>query len=296
MGRIALTLATTLVPVSHGKCYRAEANSATTVNRRSSPVMVGYIDCRSGTKSREVWLAGGWGSTTGWIAPSKAVVARWSADRWTMYSAPDAPPAIVKTRPQPKTEPDEGDVRFELSQPQKGGLATTASGRIRPRIPRSLKGASGNLKNWSQQILERHGIRGPAAARITGAWRIDLDGNGVDEVLWTARSRDEWKVPYRDAAIPGHTLASDYALLGLSYRTGGTDSIQTLAVASVDSSAPEYRILCPLDLDRDGRLEIYAQASDFEDHRLLAFVFDGKSARGILATPRPAVGGEAPGR
>jgi hypothetical protein len=173
------------------------------------------------------------------------------------------------------------------------GLVTTAVGRIRPRTAKSQDRLSVDLKNWTSTLLKQHRILSPSAVRVTGAWRVDLDDNGVDEVLWTARSRDAWRAPYFDPAIPGHALPTDYALLALSYRNGTSVTLRALAVGDATAAAPSYRILCPLDLDRDGRLEVYAHASYFEDHRLLAFSFDGRKVWGLLGTSLPAAGQKA---
>lgn len=257
----------------------------------SGETLVGYMGSAGASRPKEVWLTGSWRPGTGWTIAQRQWATSLRVEQWSGFPAPDGPLEIVRTRPKPLTEPDDGEVRFALTSPAKEGLVTTARGEIRPRKAKPFDGSYADLKRWTSGLLRQHQVRKPAAARITGAWRVDLDGNGMDEILWTARSREGWSAPYRDAAIPGHALASDYALLALSYRNGKGRVHRALAVGGPEAAAPSYRILCPLDLDRDGRLEVYARAAYFEDHRMLAFTFDGKRVHGILGTPLPNAAG-----
>jgi hypothetical protein len=48
-----------------------------------------------------------------------------------------------------------------------------------------------------------------------------------------------------------------------------------------------YAVLCPLDVDGDGRMEILAHARHFEEQELLAYTFDGARVLGVLGTRLP---------
>ena len=248
--------------------------------------LIGYVEPPA---ARQVELAGTWEKGRGWSTRQKADAGHWLPSRWRLFRRPDATEKRVTSRPE--FESDEfGNVWYPLSGVTSGGLATTAEGNIRPRKAKRRAVSSRQLRQWTTELLRRHGLRKPAPPRITEAWQVDLDGDGSDEILWTARSRDRehWAAPYLDSKIPTHALPSDYALVGLAHRSGARTVLHGLAVDAANSAAPEYRLLCPLDLDRDGRMEIYTYASYFEEHGLLAFTFDGRTVRGILGTRLPA--------
>jgi hypothetical protein len=137
-------------------------------------------------------------------------------------------------------------------------------------------------------LLRQHGIKLAGRARVTSAWTVDVNGDGKKETLWAARSRDDWRSPYSDPSVPGHSRAGDYSLLAIRYAAGSTRRNQALRVASFRSAAPDFTILCPLDLDGDGRLEIIAHQQNFEDDSLLLFRFDGTRVLGFAGTAAPA--------
>jgi hypothetical protein len=142
------------------------------------------------------------------------------------------------------------------------------------------------LLRTTQQLLAAEGIPVPARPRILEAYRVDLSRDGSGEVIWTARSRDDWSSPYPEG--PGHALPGDYALLGLQYGTSEGVRAVALAVAKAGDDSVRYHLYPPLDLNGDGRMEILADESGFEDERLLAFTFDGTRPAGILGTHLPA--------
>jgi hypothetical protein len=116
--------------------------------------------------------------------------------------------------------------------------------------------------------------------------RVDLNGDGVEEVLWTARSQDGWNCPYEN--IPGGPKPDDYALLGIRYVTDRGVRSETLAIAAAGDDCNWYRLFTPLDINGDGRLEILAHQQGFEEDALLAFTFDGKRITGVLGTTAPS--------
>lgn len=132
----------------------------------------------------------------------------------------------------------------------------------------------------TRRLLTQNGIRAPSRPRITDSYRADLNGDGVDEVLWTARSRAGWRTPYR--GWPGGPKRGDYALLGIRYLTKNGVRSQTLSFASADHDSDEYRLMTPVDIDGDGRLEIVAHRQGFEEDDLQIFTFDGQRIAQVL--------------
>ncbi|MFN3651022.1 MAG: hypothetical protein ACK47B_15715 [Armatimonadota bacterium] len=130
------------------------------------------------------------------------------------------------------------------------------------------------------------GAREPSRWRVLDSWRIDLNGDGTEEVLWTARSREAWKSPYREG--PGRAVEGDFALLGLRFLSRGRVREVALAFESANTQVAAYRVFAPLDVNGDGRLEILAYARYFEEDALLAITFDGNQVKGVLGTRLPS--------
>jgi hypothetical protein len=57
-----------------------------------------------------------------------------------------------------------------------------------------------------------------------------------------------------------------------------------------------HRILCPLNVNSDERMEILALRAGFEEDGLLAFTFDGRHVAGVLGMRFPVTGDDAGAR
>jgi hypothetical protein len=135
-------------------------------------------------------------------------------------------------------------------------------------------------------LLAQYGVPVPKRPRILEAYRVDLNGDGREEVLWTARSRDDWVSPYPN--WPGGPRPGDYALLGLRFVTSQGVRSVALALAAAGDDCFRYRLFSPVDLQGNGHMEIVAHAQGFEDESLLVFTFDGESVAGVLGTALPS--------
>jgi hypothetical protein len=264
-----------------------------TANR---PVLVGYVSPhRTATEPATVELWGKWSRGRGWVLPDDEPIGPgWRATRWQLFSRPDGEPRIVTTRPLPEAgEGGEGGW-YSLRTPAPAGVAV--SGAARPRLRRAQRQAASRpeLLAATRELLREAGIRPPGRPRLIEAWRVDLDGDGKDEVLWTARSRAQWRSPYLKPGDPTSPRLGDYALLALRYLAGGrvrsvalAREVERLPKGSPGANPTAFHPFCPLDLDGDGRMEILARAEAWEEEALLIFGFDGRQVKGLLGTTFP---------
>jgi hypothetical protein len=272
----------------------AERGSAATPKKHQRPskervTLVGY-NLPWETTSSQIWLAGAWSPSRGWIKPPEGDAkapwpTQWRARSWHLFCGIAAGDRIVRTRPVPE-QTEDGDY-YVLTAPAPLGVATSRTLRPLPRRARRQHPSRPELRTSTRGLLARHGIPVPARPRILESVRVDLNGDGLEEVLWTARSRDGWNCPYKEDLLGG-PKPNDYALLGIRFVTDRGVCSETLAIAAAGDDCNWYRLFTPLDINGDGRLEILAHQQGFEEDTLLAFTFDGNRITGVLGTTAPS--------
>ena len=196
-------------------------------------VPVGFITPATTEPQRAIYLAGAWDGSRGWVKPPVGRPgAQWSNSRWLLFRSPLAPPVMVRSAPTPDVSDDERYPTYSLAAAAPGGVCTPAAiKKPRPRMARRENPHLPELAEGTRRLLGSYGIQ-PTRVRVVEAWRVDLDGDGRDELVWTARSRDGWTAPYFDPRVHGHAVEGDYALLAMSYLAGGRPNLAALAVAS----------------------------------------------------------------
>jgi hypothetical protein len=231
---------------------------------RNGMVLIGDRGPESGRGNR-IDLAGGWSLQRGWVSPPPdGLGPEWKASTWQLFSLSEPASISVRSRPTPEAGDGEDGPGYVATRPLPPGvLLSRAIHNPRPREALPLMPDRPWLLRTTQQLLAAEGIPVPARPRILEAYRVDLSSNGSGELLWTARSRDEWSSPYAEG--PEHALPGDYALLGLQYRTAEGVRAVALAVAKAGDDSVRYHLYPPLDLNGDGRMEILADESGFEE-------------------------------
>lgn len=141
------------------------------------------------------------------------------------------------------------------------GLGVNAKWNALPRIPKRLSSQSSVYKNAVVSYLKKEGVTRPIA-RITQIFSIDLDSDGVDEVLITATNiKSEhgfgWKAgEYSFVMMRKRTKSGvkDYLLDGNFFKKGEDNG-----------GAPNrYEISSIADLNGDGKMEIVLYSEYYE--------------------------------
>jgi len=160
-------------------------------------------------------------------------------------------------------------------------LALAADWNPVPRLPRSHSTKSAVYRKAIAEILRANGIKQPEV-RLTKILRIDLEGDGVDEVLISAT-----RLTGDD---PSPTVsAGDYSLVVL--RKLIKNKVVTLTLAAEyypkaqEFAAPnEYTIVGLLDLNGDGRLEPIVDSQYYEGAATAAYEVTGATVKEVLIT------------
>ena len=169
----------------------------------------------------------------------------------------------------------------KLSPPREAGEVAVDGGwnpLPRPATRLSAAAASG-YAGAVRQILTQHGIRNPVA-RVTGAVRVDLDGDGTQEVVVSA---------YRETGNGSFSVgAGDYAIVFVRKLVGGV--VRTVMLeqeyhprATGETTPNEYTIAGAWDLDGDGGYELVIRGSYYEGGWTTLYRVRGTTAQKLVS-------------
>ncbi|MEP7214320.1 MAG: hypothetical protein ABI791_14675 [Acidobacteriota bacterium] len=144
--------------------------------------------------------------------------------------------------------------RFEFDLKMDAGVAigTAAKWNLAPRLPRKIDASNATYKTVVSDFLKKHGIVRPIV-KIKQALRVDLEGDGVDEVLLAAT--------YYKNGLSSSAAAGDYSFVLLRKAAGKKVNDYLLkgdfVTKKVDFGAPtQNEISAIADLNGDGKMEI----------------------------------------
>jgi len=152
-------------------------------------------------------------------------------------------------------------------------------------LPRSVKQQSTSQKVYQDAVREILRTRGLPVAPVglTQVLRVDLEGDGKEEVLLSATTPK--------SGYPGVTRRKgDYSFVALRSIVNG--KVQTsilkggfcLKDEGFESGCPyEYRVLAVLDLDGDGVMEVLVRWRYYEGIGAAAYVVKGGKARQVFS-------------
>jgi hypothetical protein len=163
-------------------------------------------------------------------------------------------------------------------------IAVGGSHELRPRAVELLDPASDTYVAAAREVVAGLGIE-DASPDVTQVVRTDLEGDGTDEVLVSARRTSD--------VGPGYGGPGDYAVVFLRRVVDGDEIETTVVTHSVNESTPEApspyvnwaSVLAIADLNGDGRTEVvlargYYEGSSTEVYEVNA---DGTTSE-VLAT------------
>ena len=256
---------------------------ATTVR---SPTIIGLAFQGDGDKVG-FWVAGAFTGKGGYVSSEKAAPLAKRSLRYKLHSVQGVRATVTQTS-QEKSGTPQGWIVNTTGAPglkEFPMLALSDNGKKAvPRIPRRQIADNPVYEKALSEMLKREGSLSVARPHITGHFRVDLNGDGTDEVLLTGATRSNFTT--YSARVGDATFAAIRFSDGKTVRTMPLD----LNVATKKSakqfpfSAPaEYKILACVDIDGDGRMEIAVYSTAHESEVLEIFSFDGKSVKKVLS-------------
>lgn len=159
-------------------------------------------------------------------------------------------------------------------------IATNGTWNLTPRRPALMDSTTAPYSTVLMDVLSGLGLDDPRVYFLT-LQRVDLEGDGVDEVLMTG---------FRQQAGSNSTLISsgDYAIVILR-RLEGNEVLNIPLVSDVylqsasNVSAIQYRVIGLLDLNADGILEIIIQGTSPAEMVIMVFDLTEPSYQPVLS-------------
>ena len=241
-----------------------------------APVLIAWVGNNS------LWVAGAYVPGRGWQNDEKARPLFRTPRTFTTFNARGGKQGSVTVR---KLEASEiGGTWGQIGRTFPEGVEFLALSGASPAASR--RATAGTLQHPEYRraiagLLRRDGVAtARGGARLTEHLRVDLNGDGREEVLLCAHSRDLGRVT--------DVRKDDYGLAVVRFLDRGTVRTAVLNkqvyTRGADFGAPQgFNALAFVDIDGDGRLEIVLADRYYEGWGFSVFTFDGKTVRKVLA-------------
>ena len=190
-----------------------------------------------------------------------------------------------------KPKPSEEDVCSDmlvvpLSPKPKGVIALAASWNALPRKPQVLDPTQQVYLDAVRDFLNTKGIKQPKA-KIENITRVDLDGDGEEEVLISATNYFQ-----KEEAVPMRSPAGSYSMVLLRRVVPGKVETQLVEgefyskayTNTEEFNAPNaYKVIAVLDLDGDGKMEVVVGSSYYEGEETTIYRCHPKKIEALLS-------------
>jgi hypothetical protein len=197
-----------------------------------------------------------------WLDAAKTAKALRGGEKYRLYGAEGAKGTVKGGKPKSEGEPcpDVFVVPFEGKRDAAIGIA--ADWNALPRIPSFASTTQPAYLAAARQFLQSKGIKNPDV-KLTRVIRIDLEGDGAEEVIVSATNY------FSKDGVPSEAPAGSYSFVLLRREVKG--AVKTMLIAgefypkAKNFNAPaSYEVLALLDCDGDGAMEVIIEAEYYE--------------------------------
>jgi hypothetical protein len=207
-------------------------------------------------------------------------------ERYRLYTLTRAMDEATGSVASAAGEPCNGTREVALSPKPEGGIAVGGNWNALPRVPRSLSTNDPAYRQVVAGLLRRRGFLRPKI-NITQILRIDLDGDGIEEVLVSATHLAEGLVS-AERSMAVHAQPGDYSFVLLRRIVRGRvlDKLLVEHFYPRRKEYPEtpyqYQVRAVLDLNGDGRMEIIVHGDYYEGSWSTVFRLDRNKVENVF--------------
>ena len=224
-----------------------------------------------------------------WIKAEEAAKAPPSETTYQVYGLTQSLGQAKGGKPKPSEEDVCSDVlTVSLSpKPEKGAIALAAPWNALPRKPQVINPTQKVYVDAVRDFLKTKGIDQPKV-NIEGILRVDLDGDGEDEVLISTTNYYD-----KENQVPMRSPVGSYSMVLLRRVVAGKVETQLIEgefhskayLRTGDSfDAPNaYKVIAVVDLDGDGKMEVVVASNYYEGQATTIYRCDQKRVEALLS-------------
>jgi hypothetical protein len=233
---------------------------------------------------RSQFLLGGW-SRSGWMSQEKIAPALRGGEHYRLYSLNHKRGTATGGKPvvyMPEIDRDQKAVKVRpVPSGSEEVIAVGGTWNALPRVPRAQNVNLPTYREAVSKLLKQKGIADPRV-RITQLYRVDLEGDGTEEVVLTASSQGKH--------IESRAVSGDYSLALVRKVVDG--KVRTLILAEdvhprVEGDKWEipylFTVSAILDLNGDGKMEVVVNWDYYEGQGVEAYEIKGGAAKKVLS-------------
>jgi hypothetical protein len=206
-------------------------------------------------------------------------------ERYRIYTLKGPAGEAVGTKPESAGAPCDETQTIKFTPEAKEGIAVAGDWNAAPRIATSLDTSDASYRRIATSILRSHGIQRPNV-NITQIMRVDLDGDGVEEVLLSA-THLAGGLGSANSGMAFRSKKGDYSFVILRKIVGGRVRnialVEEYAARTLPNSVPnKFEVAGILDLNGDGKMEVVVHMDYYEGSSSTVFRIDGSKAVNVF--------------